>query len=82
MFEQGFNYCNSTVKDMVDFFDICVENLDTKKDMKKESSNSTNKAKKKKRKYEDKYDYSKASAEESSCDTKQGLERVNQQTKK
>ena len=35
MIEQGFNYADSTIKEMTDFFETRVENLVSKKDKKK-----------------------------------------------
>ena len=37
MIEQGFNYADSTVKEMSDFFETRVENLEPKEDRKKSS---------------------------------------------
>ena len=52
--EQGFKYADSIVKEISDFFETRVENLEPKED-KKKSSAAVNKAKKstKKRKRED-----------------------------
>ena len=54
MIEQGFNYAGSTIKEMTDFFETRVENLQPKEG-KKISSTAAKKAKKstKKRKRED-----------------------------
>ena len=54
MIEQGFNYADSTIKEMTDIFESRVENLEPKED-KKKSSVAFKKAKKalKKRKRED-----------------------------
>ena len=54
MIEQGFNYADSTIKEMTDFFETRVENLEPKED-KKKSSVAAKKSKKslKKRKLED-----------------------------
>ena len=49
MIEQVFNYENSTVKVMTDFFETRVENLKPRED-KTNSSASSNKKKEKKRK--------------------------------
>ena len=38
MIEQGFIYTDSTVKDMTDFFEIKLENLEPKKEKKKFST--------------------------------------------
>ena len=38
MIEQGFNYAASTIKEMTDFFETRVENLEPKKDKKVFSS--------------------------------------------
>ena len=38
MIEQGFNYTDSTVKEMTDFFETRVENLGAKEDRKKASA--------------------------------------------
>ena len=38
MIEQSFNYADSTVKEMTDFFEIRVENLEHKIDKKKSSA--------------------------------------------
>ena len=58
MIEQGFNYADSTIKEITDFFGTRVDNLDPKEDN-KNSSVATKKIKKsyKKRKREDS-DYS------------------------
>ena len=48
MIEQGFNFSGSTVKKVVDFFKVRVENLNPKQNMKQENQNFTNKTKKKK----------------------------------
>ena len=37
MIEQGFNYANSTIKEMTDFFETRVENLETKEKKQKVS---------------------------------------------
>ena len=54
MIEQGFNYAETTIKEMTDFFEARVENLEPKED-KKKSSAAAKKSKKayKKRKRED-----------------------------
>ena len=54
MIEQGFNYADSTIKEMTDFFEIRVENMEPKED-KKNSSAASKKSKKstKKTKRED-----------------------------
>ena len=54
MIKQGFNYADSIIKEMTDFFGTRVENLEHKED-KKKSSAATKKSKKflKKRKRED-----------------------------
>ena len=54
MFEQGFNYADSTIKDMTNFFETRVEKLEPKEDRKK-SSVASKKSKKsiKKRKRDD-----------------------------
>ena len=54
MIEQGFNYIDSTIKEMTDIFVTRVENLEPREDRKK-SSVASKKAKKsnKKRKRED-----------------------------
>ena len=54
MIEQGFNYADSTIKEMIDFFQTRVEKLEPKKDQKK-SSVAAQKSKKlhNKRKMED-----------------------------
>ena len=46
MIEQGFNYADSTIKEMTDFFETSVENLEPKWD-KKKSAAATKKAVKK-----------------------------------
>ena len=53
--EQGFNYANSTVKEMTDFFETRVENLEPKGKKKKASTaaKKTHKKSAKKRKRED-----------------------------
>ena len=38
MIEQGFNYADSTIKEMTDFFETKVENLEPKEDKKKSSA--------------------------------------------
>ena len=38
MIEQGFNYANSTIKEMTDLFEIRVENLVPKEDTEKNFS--------------------------------------------
>ena len=38
MIEQGFNYTDSTIKDMTDFFETRVENLELKEEKKTDSS--------------------------------------------
>ena len=38
MVEQGFNYVDSTIKEMTDFFVTRVENLEPKEDKKKSSA--------------------------------------------
>ena len=38
MIEQGFNYADSTIKEMTDFFETRVENLEPKEDRKISSS--------------------------------------------
>ena len=38
MIEQGFNYADSTAKEMTDFFQIKVENLKPKQDKMKRST--------------------------------------------
>ena len=54
MNEQGFNYADSTIKEMTDFFETRVENLKSKEDRKKSSAASKkNKKSHKKRKRED-----------------------------
>ena len=45
MIEQGFNYKDSTIKEMTDFFGTRVENLEPREDRKK-SSAAAKKAKK------------------------------------
>ena len=40
MIEQGFNYVDSTIKEMTDIFEIRVENLEPKEDWKKSSAAS------------------------------------------
>ena len=35
MIKQGFNYADSTIKEMIDFFETRVENLEPKEDKKK-----------------------------------------------
>ena len=54
MIEQGFNYADSTIKEMTDFFETRVENLEPK-EHKEKSSAAAKKSKKftKKRKRED-----------------------------
>ena len=54
MIEQGFNYADSTIKEMTDIFETRVENLERKEE-KKKSSTAAKKSKKstKKRKRED-----------------------------
>ena len=54
MIEQGFNYADSTIKEMTDFFETRVENLEPKEE-KKKSSTAAKKIKKsnKKRKRDD-----------------------------
>ena len=54
MIEQGFNHTVSTIKEMTDFFETKVENLEPKED-KKKSSVASKKSRKspKKRKRED-----------------------------
>ena len=54
MIEQGFNYADSTIKEMTDFFETRVENLEPKEDRKKSSvASKKNKKSTKKRKRED-----------------------------
>ena len=56
MIEQGFNYADSTIKEMTDLFETRVENLEPKEEMKKSSAaakKSLKKIKKKKREYPD-----------------------------
>ena len=38
MIEQGFNYTDSTVKEMTDFFETRVDNLEPKEDIKRSSA--------------------------------------------
>ena len=38
MIEQGFNYADSTIKEMRDFFETRVENLEPKEENKKSSA--------------------------------------------
>ena len=38
MIEQGFNYADSTVKEMTDFFESRVENLELEEEKKKSSA--------------------------------------------
>ena len=38
MIEQGFNYVDSTVKEMTNFFETRVENFETNKEKKKSSA--------------------------------------------
>ena len=54
MIEQGFNYADYTIKEMSDFFETRVENLEPREEMEK-SSAASKKSKKilKKRKRED-----------------------------
>ena len=54
MIEQGFNYTDSTIKEMTDFFETRVENLELK-DNKNESPTAVKKSKKshKRRKIDD-----------------------------
>ena len=40
MIEQGFNYADSTIKEMTDFFETRVENLEPKEEKKKSSAAS------------------------------------------
>ena len=40
MIEQGFNYADSTIKEMTGFFETRVENLESKEDKKKSSAAS------------------------------------------
>ena len=40
MIEQGFNYINSTIKEMADFFEIRAENLEPREHKKKASASS------------------------------------------
>ena len=47
MIEQGFNYADSTVKDMTDFFKTRVEHLDPKEEKKIYSTESKNNKNKK-----------------------------------
>ena len=52
MIEQGLNYADSIMKEMTDFFETRVENLEPKEDKKKSSAavkKSTKKVKKRKR---------------------------------
>ena len=68
MIEQGFNYADSTIKRMTNFFGIIVENLDPKEEKKKSSAAAKNymdEKSLKKRKQEDSY----ASAIKSSKDS-------------
>ena len=54
MIEQDFNYSNSTIKEMSDFFETRVENSEPKEDRKKSSTAAKSTLKKaKKRKRED-----------------------------
>ena len=41
MIEQGFNYADSTIKDMTDFFETRVENLEPKEEKNKSSAAAT-----------------------------------------
>ena len=47
MIEKGFNYADSTIKEMTDIFETRLENLEPKEE-KKKSSAAVNKSKKKK----------------------------------
>ena len=54
--EQGFNYSNSIIREMTDFFEIRIENLELQEDRKKSSSDYEKKKEKKatkKRKLDD-----------------------------
>ena len=55
MIEQGFNYADSTIKEMTDFFETRVENLEPKEEKKKSSAaaKKTNRKSFKKCKQED-----------------------------
>ena len=54
MIEQGFNYTDSTIKEITDFFEPRVENLEPKEENKKSSADAKKFLKKvKKRKRED-----------------------------
>ena len=66
MIEQGFNYADSTIKEMTDIFETRVENLEPKED-KKKSSAAAKKSNKstKKRKREDSDSSAVESSEES-----------------
>ena len=48
MIEQGFNYADSTIKEMTDFFETRVENLEPNEDRKKIFSNCQEKPQKSK----------------------------------
>ena len=50
MIGQGFNYADSTIKEMTDFFDTRVENLEPKEDRKKSSAAAKKSLKKIKKK--------------------------------
>ena len=50
MIEQGFNYADSTTREMTNFFETRVENLEPKKDKKKSSAAAKKSTKKTTRK--------------------------------
>ena len=49
MIEQSFNYADSTIKGMTDFFETRVENLEPKKEKKKSSAGAKKSLKKAKK---------------------------------
>ena len=58
MIEQSFNYVNSTIKELTDFFESRVENLGPKEDNKKSSSASKKLRKALKKRKRETSDYS------------------------
>ena len=69
MIEQGFNYADSTIKEMSDFFETRVENLEPKEEKKKYSAAAKrSKKNSKKRKREDSYSGVVESSEESTVE--------------
>ena len=75
MIEHSFNYADSTAKEMTDFFEIRVENLEPKEEKKKSSAaakKTKDKKSLKKRKQEDSNSRTVESSKESSVERQPG----------